>query len=366
MKIAIDARIISTSTGRYVERLLDYLQSIDEKNQYIVLLLKKDSDAWTPRAKNFKKDIADYPIYSLREQINFAFFLYRGDFDLVHFTMPQHPLLYIRKHIVTVHDLTLLNYINKRRQGFVKDTYKNIFKPLIFKAFMSVSVIKATQIITPSNYTKNMIIRRFGTYSKKIAVTYESADRLSTESMPIKRLAGRQFILAVGNAFPYKNLQRLIDACQNDELNKYTLVLVGKEDYFYTELKRRASKRKIQNIYFTGYVTDGELEWLYQNASLYIFPSLSEGFGLPGLEAMSYGAPVVSSNATCLPEVYGDAAVYFDPTSSDDMAQVILDTLNNKELLQKLREDGPKHAKKFSWHKMAEQTLEVYEKALRR
>jgi glycosyltransferase involved in cell wall biosynthesis len=157
-----------------------------------------------------------------------------------------------------------------------------------------------------------------------------------------------------------------VSACQQKGLDSYKLVLVGKKDYFYSQLEKRSKNKHISNVIFTGFVSDGQLEWLYQNASLYVFPSLSEGFGLPGLEAMSYGTPVASSNATCLPEVYGDAAVYFDPTSVDDMARVISDTLNDKELLAKLRKAGPEHAKKFSWEKMARETLDVYEKALKR
>lgn len=364
MKIAIDARIISTSTGRYVERLLDYLQLIDKKNQYTVLLLRKDYELWMPKSDNFQKCISDYPIYSLREQINFALQLYRGGYDLVHFTMPQHPILYVRKHIITVHDLTLLNFVNKRKMGLIKDFYKNIIKPLIFKLFMSIGIKKADRIITPSEYTKKKIIERYGTYSKKIKVTYESADKLSVSPEPLK--IDGEYILAVGNAFPYKNLDSLVTACQHKGLDSLKLVLVGKKDYFYTQLEKQTKHKNISNVIFTGYVSDGQLEWLYQNASLYVFPSLSEGFGLPGLEAMSYGTPVASSNATCLPEVYGDAAVYFDPTSVDDMARVISDTLNDKELLAKLHKTGPEHAKKFSWEKMARETLEVYEKALKR
>ena len=186
MKIAIDARIISTSTGRYVERLLDYLQLIDKKNQYTVLLLRKDYELWMPKSDNFQTCISDYPIYSLREQINFALQLYREGYDLVHFTMPQHPILYVRKHIITVHDLTLLNFVNKRKMGLIKEFYKNIVKPLIFKLFMSIGIKKADRIITPSEYTKKKIIERYGTYSKKIKVTNESADKHSISLEQLK------------------------------------------------------------------------------------------------------------------------------------------------------------------------------------
>lgn len=115
---------------------------------------------------------------------------------------------------------------------------------------------------------------------------------------------------------------------------------------------------------FTGFVEDEELNWLYQNTSAYVFASLSEGFGLPGLEAMIQGAPVVSSNATCLPEVYGDAAHYFNPLDTDDMAEKINDVLTNPSLRQKLIQNGKVQAKKYSWEKMAKETLLHYKKAL--
>jgi glycosyltransferase involved in cell wall biosynthesis len=111
-------------------------------------------------------------------------------------------------------------------------------------------------------------------------------------------------------------------------------------------------------------VSEGQLRWLYENCAAYVFPSLSEGFGLPGLEAMVHGAPVVSSNATCLPEVYGEAAHYFDPLDVDDIASKIGETLDNEALRSNLIKKGKEQAAKYSWRRTAEQTLEVYEKAL--
>jgi glycosyltransferase involved in cell wall biosynthesis len=117
-------------------------------------------------------------------------------------------------------------------------------------------------------------------------------------------------------------------------------------------------------VIFTGYVSEGRLRWLYEHAAAYVFPSLSEGFGLPPLEAMIHGAPVVSSNATCLPEIYGDAAHYFDPTDVSDMAKKIDDVLSNPKLREELVEKGKIQVKKYSWKRMTEQTLDVYKKVL--
>ncbi|MGH7238307.1 MAG: glycosyltransferase family 4 protein, partial [Candidatus Saccharimonadales bacterium] len=122
--------------------------------------------------------------------------------------------------------------------------------------------------------------------------------------------------------------------------------------------------RGIKNVLFTDFITDGQLKWMYQNCRAYIFPSLSEGFGLPGLEAMVHGAPVISSNAACLPEVYGNAAHYFDPSSTRDMVTKINEVLDNDGLRQVLIQAGLEQAKKYSWERMAEQTLAVYKQAL--
>ncbi|MGH7194246.1 MAG: glycosyltransferase, partial [Candidatus Saccharimonadales bacterium] len=118
------------------------------------------------------------------------------------------------------------------------------------------------------------------------------------------------------------------------------------------------------NLYFPGFVTEAQLRWLYERCEAYIFPSLSEGFGLPGLEAMRHGAPVISSNATCLPEIYGDGAHYFDPLDAGAIAEAIDNVLSDKDLRDGLIKKGRARVKQYSWRRMAEQTLDVYKQAL--
>jgi glycosyltransferase involved in cell wall biosynthesis len=142
------------------------------------------------------------------------------------------------------------------------------------------------------------------------------------------------------------------------------LVLAGKSDPNYKRIKQSVSDRDIKNVIFTGFISEGSLRWLYEHCAAYIFPSLSEGFGLPGLEAMVHGAPVVSSRATCLPEVYGDAAHYFNPLDVDDIVKAVNDVLTDEKLRQRLIAAGLVQAKKYSWQRMAEQTLAVYGKSL--
>src|SRR5207245_1964241 len=149
MKIAIDARIIYTSTGRYVERLLHHLQLIDDENDYVILLLKKDFPTWEPINPRFTKQIADFPPYSIREQVYFMFLLYALRVDLVHFTMPQQPILYFGKHVTTIHDLTLLEIINKRKFNLLKSFYKNTLKTAVFRWVFNFFVKSSIYIITP-------------------------------------------------------------------------------------------------------------------------------------------------------------------------------------------------------------------------
>ena len=168
----------------------------------------------------------------------------------------------------------------------------------------------------------------------------------------------------VGRHQPHKNLDRLIEAHHKllKVHPKLILAIVGKKDKTTAILQENVESANYKNVVFTDFVSDAQLRWLYEHTACYVFPSLSEGFGLPGLEAMVHGAPVASSNATSLPEVYGDAAHYFDPLDDNDIAQKISEIIDNKSLRQELFTKGKKQASEFSWRRMAEQTLEVYEK----
>jgi glycosyltransferase involved in cell wall biosynthesis len=202
---------------------------------------------------------------------------------------------------------------------------------------------------------------------KKLVVTYEASE----PPLPIKPKQPKgvdgEFILYVGTAFPHKNLPKLVEAfdiLQTKHPN-LKLVLTGKTEKHYQELKAWASGHKsFPSIIFTGFVPDESLKWLYENCQAYVFASLSEGFGLPPLEAMAHGAPVVSSNASVMPEVYGDAALYCDALSPKDIAQRVSNVLADKKLRTQLINSGYKQVKKYSWQHMAEETLTVYQDLL--
>ena len=360
MKIAIDARIVFTSTGRYVERLLYHLQDLDDKNEYLVLLLKKDMEAWQPRVQNFTKIEADFPPYGLAEQRGFLKLLNSLKADLVHFTMPQHPVLYTRPHIVTIHDLTLVDFVNRRKESWARDFYKQVVKPAAFRLVVSRAVQGSKAVITPTEYVRQELIRRFGAPGGRVHVTPEAADPLAAQAKEAHYGQGKDYLMYVGNAYPYKNLWTLIEAFRALHRHNLKLVLVGKQDYFYQEMERRTKAAGIEGVIFAGFVPDDELRWLFEHAKLYVFPSLSEGFGLPPLEAMEYGLPVLSSNASCLPEVYGEAVEYFDPRSTTELTEAMDRLLDNGPRLKELAEAGKKRVGQFSWARMSKHTLDLY------
>lgn len=358
--IAIDARIINSSTGTYVERLLHYLERIDTVNTYSVLVPSKDASYWHPTNPNFTVKTIDFDNYSLAEQIGFKKYLDRLSPDLVHFCMPQQPVRYRGKTVTTFHDLSLLRIYNSDKNWLVYHFKQSIGK-FIFR-----QVAKQTNhIIVPTNYVKQDIITTFGTSPDKITRTYEAADVAVPEIEPFDH-PYKQFIMYVGAQSDYKNIRRLGDAHQQ-LLKQYPdlgLILVGRLNKSARSNKDYFDHKGYKNILFTDFIPNSQRDWLFQHAAAYVFPSLTEGFGLPALEAMGYGAPVVSSNATCLPEVYGDAAHYFDPTSTEDIARAIADVISDNVLRNDLIEKGYQQLKKYSWEKMAQQTLEVYQNVL--
>ena len=365
MHIAIDARIINSSTGRYVERLLHYLQDIDESNQYTILVRKNDIDYWTPRSKNFSVKVADFADYSFAEQLGFKKLLDTLAPDLVHFCMPQQPVLYTGNSVTTIHDLTLLNTYNSDKNWLVYHAKQFIGK-FVFRRVSRTS----EHIITPTEYVKKSLVEFAKIPQGKVTVTLEAAEIVHETPEPYKPVIGKKFILYVGSQSDYKNIKQLILAHQALLVDKPDIHLVlvgkttGKNGVAASKNKTWSESEGHKNIIFTGFVPDEQLAWLYQNTQAYVFPSLMEGFGLPGLEAMISGAPVASSNATCLPEVYGDAAVYFDPTSADDIAATIAKILDDENLRQELIKKGYEQAAKYSWRRMAEQTHQVYMQAL--
>lgn len=360
-KIVIDARESGTTTGRYIDKLVEYMHKLKPKYEIVVLTKSHRIEYMQKIAPKFTIVKCDYSEFGFAEQTAFMWQLYRLNPDLVHFGMVQQPILYLGRVVTTMNDLTTLRFGNPSKNQLVF-----AIKQKVYGYVNKIVARKSKLIMTYTEYVKNDVAKYARINSRKIVVTPLAADLLP-KAEPISNLQEARFIMYVGRPQPHKNLGRLIEAFEKlqEKHPELYLVLAGKKDVLYQRHERRVIRAGITNIVFTDFISDEQLRWLYENCVAYVFPSLSEGFGLPGLEAMQHGAPVVSSNATCLPEVYSDAAEYFDPKNIDEMVSKIQKVISNDERRKELVKLGTKQAAKYSWQRMAEQTLTVYDEALK-
>lgn len=362
MRIVIDARESGTSTGRYVDKLIEYLPKHRPQDEIIVLTKTPRTKFVRELAPDFKVIESNFKEFGFGEQIGLLRQLNNLKPDLVHFGMTQQPVWYKGKTVTTIHDLTTIRFSNPAKNQALFKAKQAVYKWVVKKAAQ-----KADCIITPSNYVKQDVAQYAKISPDKIFVTYEAADQITVAAQAVPRLEGKSFIMYVGRALPHKNLRRLVDAfiILKKDHPDLMLALAGKMDANYKRLEAYVtSKRMADSIVFTDAVSEGELKWLYMNTQAYVFPSLSEGFGLPPLEAMMHGAPVICSDATCLPEINGNAAHYFNPKSTYDMDAKIADVLNSAGLRAQLIQKGRIQAGRYSWKKMALQTLKIYDLAL--
>lgn len=378
MRIGIDARFfgpIGKGLGRYTQKLLENLEKISaqegpafgEGHQYFVFLKSENFDEYKPKNKNFKKIKADYHWYTLSEQIWFPMLLNKYKLDVVHFPHFNVPLLYFGKFVVTIHDLILINFPTLRGSTLSPLFYK--IKFLAYKIVIRSAIKRSAKIFAVSNFTKNDILENYKFVpEEKLVITHEACEDFCMLSPnKDKEILSRYgikkpYIMYVGNAYPHKNLERLIMAFKLIKQKKtdLNLIFVGKVDYFYTRLKELVKNEEIRGISFIGYALDYELDTIFHNADAYVFPSLYEGFGLPPLEAMAKGTPVISSDHPCMKEILGDSAYYFRGGDISDISRAVIDVLENDNLRNNLISKGYERIKKYSWKRMARNTQEVY------
>lgn len=374
MKIGLDARLygtISGGIGRYLQQLIVNLENIDHQNQYIIFIGKKNYDEYEPKNKNFQKVLADIPWYSLAEQRLMPRLIAEHQTDLMHFPHFNAPYFYQGNFVVTIHDLILMNFSSERATTLGPLKFKA--KYLGYRAVINKAAKNARKIITPSAFTKSEILAKFNIEPKKIAVIYEGltpllsrADEIDDKKVLLRYNITKPYFFYVGNAYPHKNLEGLILVFKKFlEKHDYQLVLAGKKDYFYHRLAEQVQRENLSpHVILTDFVPDKELSALYSKAFAYIFPSLYEGFGLPPLEAMAAGVPVVSSGIPCLKEVLGGAPLYFKANNQEDCLKKMLDLAGDQELRDELIKRGAEQVKKYSWEKMARETLGIYEQCL--
>lgn len=360
-RVVIDARESGTSTGRYIDKLLENMAKLKPDLEIIVLTKKHRTGFMKLIAPQFKVIETSYREFGFGEQLGLWWQIHKLRPALVHFAIAHQPVLYRGKAVTTVHDLTTVRFTNPAKNYLIFKLKQRVYAWLLMRVAK-----KSKAILTPSKFVASDIENFAHISPDKITVTYEAADKIKEKSEPVQSLTGKVFIMYVGRPQPHKNLPGLIDAFELLQANHpdLHLVLAGKKDPLYQRFELDTVRREIKNIVFTDFVSEGQLRWLYENTAAYVFPSLSEGFGLPGLEAMAHGAPVVSSNLTCLPEIYGDAAHYFDPTDPGDIAQKIGEVIEDKKLRATLIDRGYRQAAKYSWQKAAKQTIVVYKDSL--
>lgn len=377
MKIGIDARIYPTGIWRYTKNLLRELAEIDNQNEYFIFLRRDNFDEFHPPNQRFTKVLADARPYSFKEQIWFCGQLWRARLDLVHFTNFNVPLFYPGRYVVTIHDLIHMSHSTFGSSTRSRPYY--YLKRAVYAVAIRGVAARAHMILVPSQATKDDLVRNLGVDPRKIVVTYEGFDPDLYEGFikppKLKQGVTQPFLLYVATMYPHKNHSRLIEAyrklIQEPRFADLKLVLVGKVDYFSKKMRSYVIKSGLEGKvilpnfeYPDGYLPDEVLHWLYKNASLYVFPSLKEGFGIPILEAQAHGLPVIASDIPSLREVGADAVEYFNPKDIGKMLEVMRRVLQDKDLRAKLRQKGKRNIQRFSWRSMAEQTLAVYNRSV--
>lgn len=376
MRVGIDARFygsVGKGLGRYTEKLIKHLESLaGPTDEFFIFLKKENFEEYVPASPSFRKVLADYPWYGFGEQLGFPALLRRYSLDLVHFPHFNVPLLYSAPFVVTIHDLILLRYPTFRNTTRTALLYR--LKFLAYRLTIASAVRRARTILTVSHFTKTDIEREYPSSRGRVVVAYEGSELRDEDGLSPDRSDASQeeaksdilspYFLYVGNAYPHKNLELFIPLAR--KFLHIRFVLVGRDDFFYRRFRKLVSESGVGNIVFVGYKTDTELESLYRGAVGYIFPSLYEGFGLPPLEAMRFGTPVIASSRGALPEVLGDAALFADPEDIEGFARHAGALFADEAFRRGQAERGMIHAKGFTWRSMAVKILDCYREVLKK
>ncbi len=365
MKIGIDARFAGpggTGIGKYTEKLILNLAKIDRNNQYVLFLNKNNWDFFKIDQKNFKKSLADVTWYSLKEQLLLSTLFNKEKVDLLHIPHFNVPLLYRGNFIVTIHDL--IHHHFKEQAVSSKNPILFNIKRLGYKFVINHAIRNSLKIITPSNFVKKELIYYFKLNSAKVTVTHEAAEEeyFSTEATGKNKI--RNSILFVGNIYPHKNISNLLEAMSilKNRKKAAKLIIVCPRNIFFQRLLSEINKKDLEGtVEIINYLPTRELVPLFNKITAYVFPSYSEGFGIPGLNAMAAKIPVLASDIPVLKEIYGHAAIYFDPNSAIEIAEKIDKILNDAKTRKEMVEKGNQQVNKYSWGQMAEETLKVYE-----
>ena len=366
MKIGIDARLYTqTGVGRYLRNIIEQLQRLDKKNEYFIYLRKEEFDLFDPQNTRWKKRLVEIPLHTVKEQFLLPKILLADNLDLAHFPYFNVPIFYPKKYLLTIHDLIVDHFDTGRASTLPMPIFK--IKRWGYKLSMTSAVKRATIITAISQTTKKEIISHYRVKEDRIVVTYDALDenfRKTYGRCRPKNYYGFPYILYVGNAYPHKNLERLLEALKIiHRSNKIKLVLAGNDEYFYPRLKNYADKLGVgKEVYFFGEANDEQLINLYTFSEFLVFPSLMEGFGLPSLEALYCNRLPVVADIPVFREIWGDNLVFFNPNNAFIIAEQIMKVLAyGKKRYEMLVKKAKKRLDYFSWEKTAKQTLRLYE-----
>lgn len=370
MHIGIDAHAIGAQQGgneTYIRGLIRALAELDDRNRYTIYLAEAGAaaewrDGFASRHANFEIRLLPKPMPLVRVPLFLAYELRRRPVDVLHVQYTAPPFC-PAPVVATIHDLAF----EHMPETF---TRRGSFQ---LKLTVRRTAQRAARIATVSEYSRQDLLRTYKLPPEKVVVTYNGVEsHFTSESLPgeaadIRRRFGvsREYLLAVGSLQPRKNLVRLVRAyakLRSENPNfAPQLVIVGRKlwlaDEIFAEVRRQTWAG---DVILTGYASDEDLPKLYRQATALVYPSLFEGFGLPPVEAMACGTPVVTSNVSSLPEVTGEAALLVDPLDQGSIESALLEITGDQALRARLREQGIRQAKRFTWRAAAEKTLQLY------
>jgi glycosyltransferase involved in cell wall biosynthesis len=369
VRIGIDARKLHDfGIGTYIRNLLRQLSRLDTSTEFVLLCRPEDREGLATLGPNFRSIGETAGAYSLSEQVRVPLALRREKVSLFHAPHYVLPPLVPCRSVVTIHDCIHLMF---------PQYLPNLGALAYARASIRMAARRATRVMTVSESSKRDILRFVDAEPDKIDVIYNSYDeRFGIEPLEedVVRVRERfqlhdEFILYAGNVKPHKNLERLIqafDLVRRRGLDHVKLVIIGDEVSKYAALRRAVHRHQLhQYVRFLGYLPETTLAVMYRLAGVFVFPSLYEGFGLPPLEAMASGTPVVTSNVSSLPEVAGDAAILVDPYDPQAIADGIAAVLTDEATRRELRSKGLKRAREFSWEASVRRIRGIYCEAAR-
>lgn len=363
--------------GRYVENLILNILTIDVTNEYILFVRKNDYENIKTQVSNInqvKKPqviIAEARHYSVKEQFLMPCLLLRNKLDLVHFPHFNVPLICPTKFVVTIHDL-----LWHEMRGPEVTTLSGPIYYLKYSGYKSVfaqAVKNSEKIFVPSQWIKNRLLKTYPLKESKIIVTFEGVDNkyltnfrqsVTDQDVLEKYNLQKPYLIYTGSAYPHKNLNLLIGTIKilnGNSPEKIHLAIACARDIFWERLSEKIRKENLEEyVKLLGFVPDEDLKILYKNSLAFIFPSLSEGFGLPGLEAMASGAPVIASYNGALEEIYQNSALFFHPGNVEEIVEKI-ELVKNDKLRKQMIQRGYSLVKSYGFGKMARETLKGYQ-----